>query len=146
MGHEAEAQWEYACRSGSTTTWCFGDDEAELRQYAWYGLKGGAGSKPVGNKRPNAFGLFDMHGNVREWCYDRYGREYYADSPPNDPVGLPAGPLFVHRGGCWDLDPVFCRSAARCRNFAHRLDGRLGFRIARVAAGVRVMQGRSGQP
>jgi formylglycine-generating enzyme required for sulfatase activity/serine/threonine protein kinase len=130
-----EAQWEYACRSGSTTTWSFGDDEAELKQYAWYGLKGGAGTKPVGTKRPNAFGLFDMHGNVREWCYDRYGREYYAESPQDDPVGLPSGPLYVHRGGSWDLDPVFCRSAARCRNFAHRIDGRLGFRVARVAVG-----------
>ena len=62
------------------------------------------------------------------------GKEYYAESPTDDPVGPPSGPLYVHRGGSWDLDPVHCRSAARCRNFIHRIDGRLGFRVARVAA------------
>ena len=91
----SEAQWEYACRSGSTTRWCFGDNEAELKQYAWYHV--GPAPRSVGRKLPNAFGLFDMHGNIREWCSDWFTPDYYRSSPRNDPAGPiskdPNGPI-----------------------------------------------------
>ena len=88
-----EAEWEYACRGGSTASYCFGDGERELSGYAWFGGEGGS-THPVGLKRPNAWGLCDMHGNVWEWCWDWFSKDYYARSPADDPRGpvpLPAG-------------------------------------------------------
>ena len=85
----SEAQWEYACRAGSKTKYCFGDDESKLGEYAWYDANSGNTTHPVGGKKPNAWGLYDMHGNVCEWCQDWWGRDYYAKSPADDPTGLP---------------------------------------------------------
>ena len=133
-GLPTEAQWEYACRSGSTTRWCFGDNEAELEQYAWYSKKGGNNTHPVGQKSASGFGLFDVHGNVREWCLDRYGKDYYSSSPVDDPTGLTVGSPRVLRGGGWFLDPRYCRSAYRhYTSPGHRYDN-LGFRLALVLA------------
>ena len=105
-----EAQWEYACRAGSTTRYCFGDDESGLGARAWYNA---SQTYPVGEKQPNAWGLFDMHGNVWELCQDWYDGGYYAKSPKDDPRGPATGSYHVSRGGGW-IDPAeFCRSAYR---------------------------------
>ena len=124
-----EAQWEYACRGGSTYRFCFGDEDAELDQYAWYGDdRCGSTTHAVGGKRANAFGLYDMHGNVWEWCADWY-KEFYKDAGSVDPVGPANGAGRVIRGGAWDSLPVVCRSAYR---FAIVPDGALntfGFRV-----------------
>jgi formylglycine-generating enzyme required for sulfatase activity len=109
-----EAEWEYACRAGSTTRYCFGDDESGLDEYAWYDGNSGKTTHPVGEKKPNAWGLYDMHGNVREWCQDWYFWAYYAGSPMVDPMGpATTSPWRVVRSGCWDGDDTLCRSAHR---------------------------------
>ncbi len=126
-----EAEWEYACRAGSTTRYCFGDDEAELGDYAWYGENAGEQTHPVGEKRPNDWQLYDMHGNVWEWVHDWFG-DYPSESQVN-PNGPESGSGRVSRGGAWFGDAVICRSACRydwgdpgCR------DRDLGFRLART--------------
>jgi len=96
-----EAQWEYACRAGSSARWCLGDDEASLGDYAWYQANSGGNAHAVGEKRPNAWGLYDMHGNVGEWCSDWYDRSYYGNSPPSDPAGPSLGSDRVFRVGGW---------------------------------------------
>jgi len=108
-----EAQWEYACRAGGTGKFCFGDNEAELGDYAWFAGNSGQTAHPVGQKKPNAWGLYDMHGNVWEWCADRYAADYYKNSPQADPTGPDAGKQHPSRGGALVADPVACRSAAR---------------------------------
>jgi formylglycine-generating enzyme required for sulfatase activity len=109
-----EAQWEYACRAGSTTRFCFGDDEKQLAAYARYGQSVEDGTAPVGMGKPNAWGLYDMHGNVWEWCSDRYAKSY-ANLSSVDPTGPNSGQTRVLRGGCWYLSfgPEYCRSACR---------------------------------
>jgi formylglycine-generating enzyme required for sulfatase activity len=129
-----EAQWEYGCRAGSTTNYYFGDDEARLGDYAWYYKNSGSQTHPVGEKKPNAWGLYDMHGNVFEWCQDWYDGNYYARSPMDDPAGPATGSNRVSRGGGWGNGAGYCRSANRyCSEPGDRLRT-LGFRVARVPA------------
>ena len=110
----SEAQWEYACRAGSTTRYCFGDDESQLGDYAWYEANMAGKTHPVGEKKPNAWGLYDMHGNVWEWCQDWY--DDYPKSAVDDPVGPPMGAAHVDRGGSWILPAVLVvRRAASAR-------------------------------
>ena len=94
-----EAQWEYACRAGTTTKFYCGDDEALLTEYAWYKANGGDKTHPVGEKMPNPWGLYDMSGNVWQWCQDWYDERYYANSPTDDPAGPSGGLARVDRGG-----------------------------------------------
>ncbi len=82
-----EAEWEYACRAGTATQYSFGGDGAKLGDRAWYRRNSDDNLHPVGEKKPNAWGLHDMHGNAREWCQDRYDLEYYWESPVDDPQG-----------------------------------------------------------
>jgi formylglycine-generating enzyme required for sulfatase activity len=124
-----EAEWEYACRAGSTTKWSFGDAESSLGDYAWFPGNAGSKTHPVGQKKPNAWGLYDMHGNVWEWCSD-WSRREYTTTAVDDPTGPAIGSLRVIRGGGWYGDARGCRSAYRHRfTPALRLDF-LGFRLA----------------
>jgi formylglycine-generating enzyme required for sulfatase activity len=127
------AQWEYACRAGSTSRHYFGNDEDHLGEYAWYRANSGSRTHPVGEKKPNAWGLLDMYGNVREWCQDWYDEGYYANSPADDPTGPASGSHRVTRGGSWNAIAGDCCSAS-CRILepGHR-SSLLGFRVARGA-------------
>lgn len=122
-----EAEWEYACRAGSATQYSFGDDEAFLVDHAWYFHQGGQ-AHPVGQKTPNAWGLFDMHGNVSEWCSDWYGD--YGRGAATDPVGPMNASTRVLRGGNWRCAAVACRSASRAQLDPSGRSSYLGFRLA----------------
>ncbi len=128
----SEAQWEYACRAGSTTKFCFGDDEARLGEYAWYAGNSESKTHPVGEKKPNAWGLYDMHGNVWEWCQDWYDGGYYAKSPADDPSGSATGSYRVDRGGSWLDSAGRCRSAIRGGDDPSDRDYDMAFRLALV--------------
>jgi formylglycine-generating enzyme required for sulfatase activity len=106
-----EAEWEWACRAGTATAYHFGDDEKKLGDFAWFAANSNESSHPVGKKKPNAWGLYDMHGNVAEWCLDHYAKDAYA----SDKLRLPTADRFPHvvRGGSWFHDPAKCRCAAR---------------------------------
>jgi len=106
-----EAEWEYACRAGSSSEYCYGDDAGGLGEYAWYDGNSGSKTHPVGEKKPNAWGLYDMHGNVWEWCQDWYGN--LDSNAATDPVGPSSGSYRVLRGGSWYDDAALCRSASR---------------------------------
>ena len=110
-----EAEWEYAARAGTTTAYSFGADPATVADYAWF--KDNAGEQPRvgGGKKPNAWGLFDMHGNVAEWTADKYEADYYGKAPATSPFNDPGKDLYPHavRGGSWDDDAAKLRAAAR---------------------------------
>jgi len=112
----SEAEWEYACRAGTDTAYCFGNDRAKLGQYAWHIENSEYMTHPVGQKRPNDWGLYDMHGNVFEWCWDKYGRESY-----------------VLRGGSFSsLSSHWLRSALRSGYAPEYRDDFTGFRFSRT--------------
>jgi formylglycine-generating enzyme required for sulfatase activity len=124
-----EAEWEYSCRAGSTQSYCFGDGKAELNKYAWYADNSEKSTHPVGRLRPNAWGLYDMHGNVYEWCQDWYGE--YSPGPVTDPKGPSTGGHRILRGGSWDGEAGEVRSAYRHRLTPSYRYGHEGFRVAR---------------
>ena len=139
-----EAEWEYACRAGSRTPFYFPDGLGPYGEYMWYERNAWDVDERyphlVGQKRANAWGLLDMHGNVEEWCSDWYGKDYYGTSPEVNPLGpskgstIYCGPARVCRGGTWDMPFAFCRSALRSHMGASARDHAVGFRVVRTIA------------
>ena len=129
-----EAQWEFACRAGSPGRWSFGDDASLLKDYAWYGLAEKTGPRDVGQKLANGFGLYDMHGNIQEWCFDWHESEFYRESPGVDPVCTDkerkTATGRVVRGGWWHRNPTSLRSAAR--SYGPMSYRQYGFRVVVV--------------
>jgi formylglycine-generating enzyme required for sulfatase activity len=132
-----EAEWEFACRAGTTGPFTFGPTVSTSLVNYDGDYRYGHGSKgvdrnqtlPVGRFRANAFGLFDMHGNVREWCEDGYGYYFLRDSPTDDPLNAADRRGRMVRGGSYDDDPGDCRSAARKHRSEREHDSEIGFRI-----------------
>ncbi len=120
-----EAEWEYACRAGTTTAYSYGDNLTKSDANI-----GGSSTKAVGNYRPNGFGLYDMHGNVWEWCNDWYGS--LQDGEVTDPKGAATGTYRVLRGGCFDFNDSRARSSFRSDFTPTRRDFFTGFRLART--------------
>lgn len=123
-----EAQWEYACRAGSTTSYAFAGDPRKLGLYAWYEGNGQKQTHPVAAKRPNAWGLYDMNGNVYEWCQDWYAKDYQGLSTV-DPEGPRSGASRVCRGGGFGNRARYCRSANRSNPPPGQRINFIGFRI-----------------
>lgn len=124
-----EAEWEYACRAGTPEIRHIGSEP--LEHFDWNLLNAGLRTWPVGRKKANPWGLFDMYGNAREWCADRYAADYYQNSPLNDPPGPLAGDERVVRGSCFMDLPPFIRSAKRLKWPAGERINNQGFRIAK---------------
>jgi len=127
-----EAEWEYACRAGTMTRFYWGGDSAytQIGEYAWYSDNSGGRTHEVGLKKPNAWGLYDMSGNVWEWCQDWYGD--YSSNAQNDPTGAGTGSTRVGRGGGWGAAPSYVRSAYRLNGGLDDTDNSVGFRIVLV--------------
>src|SRR5262249_55721295 len=142
-----EAEWEYACRAGTSTRYHFGDDPARLHEVARildtrvatkYGHvhqidipPGSPFTVPVGSFRPNAWGLSGMHGNAWEWCSDWYDEDYYKSSPRTDPQGAATANVRVRRGGGWNSFPIYARASFRNYNSPESRCLNLGFRVVR---------------
>jgi formylglycine-generating enzyme required for sulfatase activity len=122
-----EAQWEYACHAGTTTRWNTGDQPESLNDSAWSNQNSGNTTHPVGEKKPNAWGVYDLHGNLGEWCADWYGNPY-PNGDATDPSGPPSGQSKVIRGGAWGDDPINVRSAYRNANGPDGAHDGIGFR------------------
>jgi formylglycine-generating enzyme required for sulfatase activity len=108
-----EAEWEYACRAGTTTDYSFGNDVRKLGDYGWFLDNTGKKTHPVRQKKANPWGLFDMHGNVAEWCHDAFAKDFYKDSPDKNPRGPAQGAQKVLRGGSWKSSAEAARSSSR---------------------------------
>ncbi len=135
-----EAEWEYACRGGAETDFCTGNMthpkrdpvDPALDRLGWFGGNAGATTHPVGEKEANAFGLYDMHGNVAEWCWDWWQIHYYNSSPAENPTGSSVGTLRVIRGGSWGSDAMRSRSASRSSYDSFTGLSVIGFRVVRT--------------
>ncbi len=132
-----EAEWEYACRAGTTTQYSFGDDHQELVKYGWFNQNSEGRAQAVGIQLPNPFGLHDMHGNLWEWCQDYYDENWYEKSETNDPTGPAVGSQHVIRGGYWPSSASNCRCAHRGRTIPSNRSNHFGFRVALTIDGVK---------
>src|SRR5262249_8535207 len=130
-----EAEWEYACRAGTTTPFFFGN-AGKAEDYAWLEDNSGNGPHPVGTRRPNAWGLFDMDGNVEEWCSDWYDADSYSQSPQRDPQGPNTGTKRVLRGASRTDSSSGCRSAERRSAPPYARADSSGFRVVCVVPGM----------
>lgn len=127
-----EAQWEYAARAGTQSVYSFGDDPKNTPEYAWFGNEGyGGDTHDVGKKKPNAWGLLDMHGNVWEWVQDWYEGDYYKHSLESNPQGAENGQYKIYRGGSWVAKAPLLRSAVRYSGLPSTRSSDIGFRLAR---------------
>ena len=124
-----EAEWEYAAKGGNQSRGYTLSGSNTIDEVAWFFKNSGLRTNPVGQKQQNELGLYDMSGNVSEWCSDWYGSEYYQSSPSSNPKGASSGSYRVYRGGSWDLDARSCRVANRDRNAPDYRDNALGFRL-----------------
>ena len=124
-----EAEWEYACRAGTKTIFFFGNSPSKLESYAWFDKNSGGKPQPVGQKRPNPWGLYDMYGNVWEWCNDFYKVDYYQESPEENPKGPKTGETKVVRGGAWKFSAESCRSGYRYNENPGYVDACFGYDI-----------------
>jgi formylglycine-generating enzyme required for sulfatase activity len=121
-----EAEWEYACRAGTAANYSFGSDVRKLGDAGWFADNAGKKTHAVGQKKPNPWGLYDMHGNVAEWCHDAFDKDYYKSNPDRNPRGPKEGKLYVVRGGSW-------KSAAETLRSSYRLAEDPGFADACLA-------------
>ena len=124
-----EAEWEYAARAGTSTSYSFGEDRRELGNYAWSTENAKGNDPPVGAKKPNPWGLYDMHGNLWEWCEDHWLEDYSSSPRDSNSYQSRAGQYRVARGGSWHEPPALCRSAARLRILESDADEFTGFRV-----------------
>ena len=124
-----EAEWEYACRAGTKTAYSFANTPSKLKDYAWFKDNSGSKPHPVGKRQPNAWGLYDMHGNVWEWCNDYYKVDYYQQSPKDNPKGPKTGETKVVRGGAWKFSADSCRSGYRYNEDPGYVDACFGYDI-----------------
>jgi formylglycine-generating enzyme required for sulfatase activity len=136
----SEAEWEYACRAGSTTAYSFGDKEDDLKDYAWFKGNAKGEDPPVGVKKPNAWGLYDTYGYTWEWCQDDYHANY--ENAPDDGSPWPGFPKsesvkseLVLRGGSWADTADRCRSSFRFSKLSTYKDDTIGFRCVKAPKG-----------
>ena len=127
-----EAEWEYACRAGTTGAYSFGDDVDQVGGYGWFDGNSGDKTHPVGQKKPNSWGLHDMHGNVWEWVQDVYKNTAYDSHAASDPIYEGSGSYRVFRGGSWYYNARILRCANRLNNSPGYRNGNLGFRLLRT--------------
>ena len=127
-----EAEWEYSCRAGTRTTYHSGDADKDLDRVAWYDANSKGTTHPVGQKEANIFGLYDMHGNVGQWCQDWYGEDYYGKFEAENPQGPAQGAWRLLRGGSWNYFSMYCRSADRNRYYPFNHNEDIGFRVVVV--------------
>lgn len=130
----SESEWEYACRAGTTTSYSFGDDESKFNEYGWYSGNADSKTHPVGQKKPNPWGLYDMHGNVGEWVQDLYHENYGDAFAHGSPFVSGVFTSGIYRGGSWAHEDYFCRSAVRDLSGQNESHNFLGFRVVREAS------------
>jgi formylglycine-generating enzyme required for sulfatase activity len=125
----SETEWEYVTRAGTTTEYFFGDDSAKLPDYAWFEINSSEQTAPIGLKKPNPWGIYDIVGNVWEWCEDAWKSDYNDFSPDGSAFTNEKQPRRAVRGGAWNMDAFRCRSSYRSFDWNDAANNRLGFRI-----------------
>ena len=126
-----EAEWEYACKAGREDQWYCGNEHDKLPKFAWFAKNSRGRTHVVGQKKANRFGLYDMHGNVWEWCQDWYDKDYYTKRIGQGPEGPPRGKKKVCRGGAWYCNHNLVRSANRGKADPANKENHIGFRLAK---------------